>query len=378
MGAATVGTKIMTTMTDPPTHSPAARSPWERFGWLMGAIWLVFLAFPVTAVATASIAPALQFVALLAMTVFAAGYLIGFWYVAHLSDSARAIRAGGLFLAGLCALSLIVAATAGIAALGMMPFLIAFGMFNQRLRTGTILALFWIALTAAVLTVIGGFRQYWFFLIINALVMFANFLVRWIDTRQDSHLVLERQFNLIAERERVARDVHDVLGHSLTVLTVKTQLARRLIDSDPEAAKDELTRMQAMTREALGEIRATVSGLRVARLSEELDNARQALSDVGIDASLPDNADIAEPRYRLAMAWLLREAVTNVVRHSNAQHCRVGLTERALIVTDDGVGAGDAGNAHGLRGADERVRGAGGELIVTGSAGAGTRVEARW
>src|SRR5690606_543184 len=125
------------------------------------------------------------------------------------------------------------------------------------------------------------------------------------------------------ERERVARDVHDVLGHSLTVVSVKAELAERLVDVDPARARAELVEIQSLTREALAEIRATVSGLRVARLGDELVAARTALTGAGIEADLPENPDVVDPRHRIVVAWVLREAVTNVVRHSGATRCTV-------------------------------------------------------
>src|SRR5699024_3537237 len=147
--------------------------------------------------------------------------------------------------------------------------------------------------------------------------------------------------------------------------------AERLVDADPDAAKAELAQIRSLTRESLAEIRATVAGLRVARLADELDSARQALSDAGISAEVPSAVDTVDPRHRLVLAWVLREAVTNVVRHSGAGRCRVELNARSLVVTDDGVGPGAAIEASaatrtraaaggtGLRGVAERVNGAG-------------------
>ena len=96
---------------------------------------------------------------------------------------------------------------------------------------------------------------------------------------------MSRELALVAERERVARDVHDVLGHSLTVVTVKAELAERLVDLDPERAKAELAEIQTLSRQALAEIRATVGGLRAARLGDELASARTALAGAGIEGA---------------------------------------------------------------------------------------------
>ncbi len=146
---------------------------------------------------------------------------------------------------------------------------------------------------------------------------------------------------LVAERERVARDVHDVLGHSLTVLTVKAELAERLIDVDPERAKSELASIQETARQALAEIRATVGGLRVARLADELEAAplgpgRRRDRDPGSlrsDGGRPPPPDV--------LAWVLREAVTNVVRHAGRRPAVIVSSAPGwLVVTDDGRGPG--------------------------------------
>nr|WP_241728651.1 sensor histidine kinase [Nocardioides zeae] len=182
---------------------------------------------------------------------------------------------------------------------------------------------------------------------------------------------------LVAERERVARDVHDVLGHSLTVVVAKAELAERLVDLDPERAKAEIASIRSLSREALGEVRATVSGLRVARLGDELASAREALTAADIVADVPSDPDVVDPRRRIVVAWVLREAVTNVVRHSGASRCTVELGDARLAVSDDGRG-GVHQPGNGLRGIGERVRAAGGTLTVTSGPEGGTRLEVTW
>ena len=179
------------------------------------------------------------------------------------------------------------------------------------------------------------------------------------------------------ERERVARDVHDVLGHSLTVVSVKAQLAERLVDADPERAKAELVEIQALTRQALAEVRATVGGLRAARLDDEVAAAGRALAAAGVGARLPGDLDVLDPRRRTVAAWAVREAVTNVVRHSGATTCTVDLGPDGLVVTDDGCGPPRV-DGNGLRGLRERVAASGGALSVDGVPGGGTRLEVRW
>ena len=145
---------------------------------------------------------------------------------------------------------------------------------------------------------------------------------------------------LVAERERVARDVHDVLGHSLTAMSIKAELAARLIDVDPERARAELESIQETARQALAEVRATVGGLRAGNLEAELAAAPQVLADAGIETRVLGSVADTDPRHRTLLAWVLREAVTNVVRHARASCVVVELGPRGITVTDDGTGLG--------------------------------------
>jgi two-component system, NarL family, sensor histidine kinase DesK len=184
---------------------------------------------------------------------------------------------------------------------------------------------------------------------------------------------------VVEERERVARDIHDVLGHSLTVITKKAELARRLAEVDPPRAAAEIAEVEVLAREALQDVRSTVTGYRRTSLEGELVTARVALASAGIAAELPGGEDGVPAEYRVLFGWAVREGVTNVVRHSHARTCRVELTRSSVAVLDDGDGDGaavpaddapDAGG-HGLRGLRERVVRAGGELRAGARTGGG-------
>jgi len=167
------------------------------------------------------------------------------------------------------------------------------------------------------------------------------------------------------ERGRVARDIHDILGHSLTVVTVKAELAGRLVDADPERAKAEIAEVEALARGALADVRATVAGVRAVNVSGELAAARSALEAAGIAAELPSSTDAVPPQHRELAGWVVREGVTNVVRHSGASVCRVTLGARDIEVADDGVGpAVSAARSTGLTGLRERVEASGGRMTV--------------
>lgn len=377
------------TMETPTDQPDPPLSPWQRFGWLMGAIWLVFLVFPVIAAVAAPVHLVWRAIAVAAIVAFGALYAYSFIRLMR-PGVANAGRIALVLLLTMVALFAVVVLIIGVDAFGMTVFLLTFGIFHQPMRRGFLLAGGWILLTFAVLAATGSLASHGFFLALLLIVGAITAVVRWLDERQDDHQRLETELNLVAERERVARDVHDVLGHSLTVITVKSELAERLVDADPAAAKAELAQIRSLTREALAEIRATVAGLRVARLADELVRAQEALTDAGIAADVPAEADEVDPRHRLVLAWVLREAITNVVRHSGATRCSVQLGARSLVVADDGVGPGSAltassaprtqaaGAGTGLRGVAERVKAAGATLEVTAADGGGTRLEVRW
>ncbi|MFF4124185.1 sensor histidine kinase [Microbispora rosea] len=167
-----------------------------------------------------------------------------------------------------------------------------------------------------------------------------------------------------AERDRLARDLHDVLGHSLTTITVKTGLARRVLESggDVERALAELRDVERLSREAHGEVRLTVSGRRRPSLAAELAGARAALRAAGISPILPPSADHVPAELAEPFAYVLREGVTNVIRHSDATRCEVRLGGDWLEVRDDGPGRDAAKPGNGLSGLAERLRAVGGRV----------------
>ncbi|WP_432828980.1 sensor histidine kinase [Dactylosporangium sp. CA-092794] len=171
------------------------------------------------------------------------------------------------------------------------------------------------------------------------------------------------------ERLRFSRDLHDLLGHTLSVIVVKAEAVRRLAERDPSAAAAQAADIEQVGRRALVEIREAVTGYRESGLTAELTRAKGALSAAGITADVLRTADpLPDPADRL-LAWVLREATTNVVRHSGASRCRIALTTTDgtahLAVTDDGDFAPAAPpppHGNGLRGLTERLTAAGGTL----------------
>jgi two-component system, NarL family, sensor histidine kinase DesK len=179
------------------------------------------------------------------------------------------------------------------------------------------------------------------------------------------------------ERARVTRDLHDVLGHSLTTITVKAGLARRLLeDGATDRAIAEVGDVERLGRQVLSEVRATLSAQRVASLPGELASARAVLAAAGITADLPHAVDDLASQYHEPFAYVLREAITNVVRHSGARRCEVRLGPSWLEVCDDGSGGAPSGSGHGLAGLRERLAPLGGTLEAGRLPGGGFRLRA--
>ncbi|HJQ44367.1 MAG TPA: sensor histidine kinase [Jatrophihabitantaceae bacterium] len=169
------------------------------------------------------------------------------------------------------------------------------------------------------------------------------------------------------ERSRIARDLHDLLGHSLTTITVKAGLARRLTErGEVDRAAVEVAEVEALGRRTLSEVRAAVAGYRDVTLSGELASAHEVLRAAGITPELPGAIDNVDDDAAELFGWVVREGVTNVVRHSRAARCTVTLGPRWVEIIDDGRG-GPTGSGNGLSGLRERVEAAGGTLRVVGS-----------
>jgi two-component system, NarL family, sensor histidine kinase DesK len=176
------------------------------------------------------------------------------------------------------------------------------------------------------------------------------------------------------ERIRIARDLHDLLGHSLTTITVKAGLARRLGAADPARAVGQIGEVEELCRQALAEVRAAVSGYRDVTLAGELARGRELLRAAGVAADLPTATDIVDPAHQELLGWAVREGLTNVVRHSRAGTCAVRLSQSGVEITDDGVGAA-APVGNGLRGLRERVAAAGGSVEAGPAQPSGWRLQ---
>jgi two-component system, NarL family, sensor histidine kinase DesK len=215
-------------------------------------------------------------------------------------------------------------------------------------------------------------------IIVGAMRLFAG-------TTGQLHRAEEEIEKLAAEQERlrIARDLHDLLGHALTTVTLKAELASRLVARDPERAAAEMAEVAQLGRQSLADVRAAVSGFREVSLVKELAAAREVLQAAGIEAELPAAAEDVPGDLRELFGWVVREGVTNAVRHSRARRVAVRVEGRVIEIDNDGVedGPGDAARArttgHGLIGLSERVAMVGGEVRAgpQGEGGYRLRVE---
>jgi two-component system sensor histidine kinase DesK len=207
-----------------------------------------------------------------------------------------------------------------------------------------------------------------------------GFAVLWQSELEEKNRQLEeaqaevRALATMAERERIARDLHDLLGHTLTVVAVKAELAQRLCDRDIAAARREMQELAATARLALGEVRAAVTGMAGASLTVEIDRAERALAAAGVRVQVRNDVACGDSRREAVITMALREAVTNVIRHAHAKVCTIGVEstpdgELRLSVADDGRG-GTVAEGSGLLGMRSRLAAAGGTLrIESGSSG---------
>ena len=170
----------------------------------------------------------------------------------------------------------------------------------------------------------------------------------------------------VAERERIARDLHDVLGHTLSVITLKSELAGKLIDRDPQRAGKEIREVEEISRQALSEVRDAIRGYRSKGLAAELVQAKATLETAGISVQCDAATTVQLPAMQESVLSLaVREGVTNVVRHARATNCRLRLDQHngscRLEIADDGQGFATM-EGNGLRGMRERVEMLGGTL----------------
>lgn len=187
-----------------------------------------------------------------------------------------------------------------------------------------------------------------------------------------------RQLAATAERERIGRDLHDLLGHTLSLITLKLELSRKLFDRDPATARRELAEAEEVARHALAEVRAAVTGIRAAGFAAELASAALLLRTSGVQLDQHLQVSNLPEAIECTLALVLREAVTNIARHAQATLARVSLLRTGdgvrMSIEDNGRG-GITAHGNGLNGIRERVQSLGGSLQVASRQGRGTLLD---
>jgi two-component system sensor histidine kinase DesK len=342
------------------------RDGFERRWWFFAGVWLVFLIDPLSTLW----GPHHSILQQLFGSVFIA--LIAFAYVILVPSAAF----GGPPLRRVATLSVMVGSAAlylifcgdGIA---FAPYLVIAVVLLLPWAWGVPLAL---ALCGAVTFLpehVARWSVHGFQWGLGGGTLFAAVVVAgmrvFAGTNSRLHRAEEEIEQLGAEQERlrIARDLHDLLGHALTTVTVKAELASRLVVRDPARAAAEMAEVAELGRQSLADVRATVSGYREISLVRELAAAREVLAAAGIEAELPAAAEDVPGDLRELFGWVVREGVTNAVRHSRARRVAVTVGGRAIEVENDGVEEASGGGrtaGHGLIGLSERAALLGGHL----------------
>ncbi|GAA1593689.1 sensor histidine kinase [Actinoplanes couchii] len=359
----------------------------RRRGWVLLAahtLWLWFLLPPALTIERGDVLPAVGLALFVLLSLAAAGAT-----VTDLPIRPGVHRAG---LAGLALLGVGLAAFADSPAEWLILFLFVAAAGAAGLAR-PVAAFLWIggsvtavlviaavrdlpaddAMTTAVITLLAG----------TVTVAFAR-LDRLVGELRRTQQELARTM-VEKERLRFAKDLHDLLGHTLSLVVVKAQVVRHLTSTDPARAATEAADIERIGRTALTDVREAVSGYREQTLAGELENARAVLAAVGIDVTVTENTHAgggssvgveADDVFR----WVLREALTNVLRHSRASRCDITIDRddggSVLTVRDDGVG-GQPRPGNGLRGLTERLGQVGGTLLVGPATGGGLLLTAR-
>jgi two-component system sensor histidine kinase DesK len=350
-----------------------------RWGWLAAGVWLFYLNQPFEAIVHRD--GTTRVLGLVTLALFALAYIGFFGWIRWVG-----MGAGGLptwqrlvYLGGMLALCLLMLPSAGQQALTCLVYISAVAMMALDLRIAIGVVAVLLGGVELAMRLVPGWSDdgsVGFAIFLGALAVFGmrRAIQRSIElnaTRKDMAELAVQE-----ERNRFARDLHDILGHSLTVITVKAELAGKLIAANPERAAAEVADVESLARAALADVRAAVAGYRELSLAGELVSARAALQAAEIKADLPTTVDEVPEENRELFAWVVREGVTNVVRHSGAKRCTIRIAAAQIEVLDDGKGPTPGGGAsgHGLIGLRERADQADANVQVGEAPGGGFRL----
>ena len=366
-------------MTPSPTADQPRTHDERKIGWIslgFSAPWLIFLGYIYDGVLEPN-APVWKHVyVIICLVIFSitdvAAYTVP-WVLPVSSYFRRLLLWTALLFVPVCGVMLIAAIPPTDVLIGFTIYFVALWTFSEDVPYSTrirgafaIAAVFWIIYMFSDGFPINFAEKSRLTLSLGAPmigIMAFSYLIQMSKNADKTQAKLE----MVSERERIAHDVHDVLGHSLTVITLKADLARKLLHADPDRADAELEAIAQLSRSSLAEVRSTVTRLRIPDFSGEIQASERALQTASVTAKLPDaeRALSAVGVNSSLFSWVLREAVTNIVRHSQASFCEVRVSNTGLEILDNGVGIpAEYAAGSGIKGMKSRVESAGGTLVV--------------
>jgi two-component system sensor histidine kinase DesK len=316
----------------------------SRVGWMFAAIWLVYLIQPASKLWSD---PNLvhRYVGLADLIAFAVVFVLTFAAVRFLRLRENRLVSRRISVAVVVAQAAFVAVayfTVGSSASSLFIYVAVMAVFLLPTRAGWAMVAVYVATSLIVPWLVHGWAvdgSIAFQILVSALAAWG---VGQVIQRNAELTAARNEITRLAladQRNRFARDLHDILGHSLTVVAVKAELAGRLASLDPRRAETEIADVERIARQALADVRTAAAGYREITLAGELASARTALAAAGIEADLPDQEMSQIPRLQQELfGWAVREGVTNVVRHSGASRCRIRVSASEVEISDDGCG----------------------------------------
>jgi len=344
--------------------------------------WLVCLLFPIVSLVQTPLPAARLFLALAALVFFAVSYTWLMWpHPASSGARKRSRSPTSLILFGvLVALVLALCLLYGNSFLWLFIGVSAIAGVTLPMRSAFVAVVIFTLLPLVIsVGASGGIARVDWLQIIPLMLLVRGIGVDMIGAARLSGAIRELQaareelarLAVMEERQRLSRDLHDLLGHTLSMITLKSELAGRLVEQEPARAIQEIREVERAARHTLREVREAVAGYRQPRLESELDGARQILSAAGVACQIEHSAGELEPSTDAVLAWAVREGVTNVIRHSRARRCFIRLTHENSTVCAEVINDGPrrrqlegakARTGSGLSGLNERVNSHGGRM----------------
>jgi two-component system sensor histidine kinase DesK len=366
-----------------------ADRPWLRVLYRLGwsGIWLVFVGYAISDILDKHWDPLRTALAWASLVLFAVLYMLTMWLATAFQPVRRQplhLVLYTLFLALTLALTLIFGGNFG----GLLIYagVVTGWTFQARVATPilALLGAFIFSGLAVGYAISDVLFDAFMTMALGATMMFFRGVI-WLTIELRAAREEMARLAVAEERLRFSRDLHDVLGHSLSVIALKSQVARRLLRRDPQAAEAALGDLEVVAHDSIAAVREMVTGYRQRSLADELQSAAEVLRAAGIAPQVGDPGMTLDDSSDSLLAWSVREGITNVLRHSGARHCRISIRPEAggviLEILDDGRGAAAApqpgGGGSGLRGLRERLAAANGSLEAGARPEGGFRLAVR-